>query len=174
MLDGLFTAPVYSRSRSRWWTQRFLKRKFGPKIEVYLWETNLKANVCKNSTFQVNRKKNATGKRRLTSSNRDAIFYQHFMRRTTEQPFLTINLARPQKTTKFFFSSQVRKQFKLLTVPFKPLRCCLRNHKLVNCHVWKFCKYLFLNLCAICSVNQTVLFNGFLSDFVETTSCVYT
>ena len=40
-----------------WWTQRFLTRKFGPKIEVYLWETNLKANVFKNSTFQVNRKK---------------------------------------------------------------------------------------------------------------------
>ena len=25
--------------------------------------------------------------------------------------------------------------FKLLTVPFKPLRCCLRSDKLVNCHV---------------------------------------
>jgi len=26
----------------------------------------------------------------------------------------------------------------------------------------------------ICSVNQIVLFNGFLSDFVEITSCAYT
>ena len=34
-----------------------------------------------------------------------------------------------------FFSSQVRKQFKLLAVPFKSLRCCLRSDKLVNCHV---------------------------------------
>ena len=49
--------------------------------------------------------------------------------------FLAINLASQQKTTKLFFSSQVRKQFKLLAVPFKPLRCCLRNDKLVNCHV---------------------------------------
>ena len=49
------------------WTQNFLTRKFGPKIEVYLWQTNLKAIVCKNSTFQVNRKKNGTGRRRLTS-----------------------------------------------------------------------------------------------------------
>ena len=32
----------------------------GSKIEVDLWQTNLKGNVCRNSTFQVNRKKNAT------------------------------------------------------------------------------------------------------------------
>ena len=128
------------------WTQRLLTRKFGPKIKVYLWQTNLKANVCKNSTFQVNRKKNCTGRRRLTSSNRAAShFCQHFMRRTTQQTLSAINLASQQKTTKLYFSSQVRKQFKLLAVPFKPLRCCLRNDKLVNCHVWKFYKDLFLN-----------------------------
>ena len=46
----------------------------GSKIEVYLWQTNLKGNFCRNSTFQVNRKKNDTGRRRLTSSNRSAIF----------------------------------------------------------------------------------------------------
>ena len=62
-------------------------------------------------------------------------FCQHFMRRTTQQTFLAINLVGQQKTTKLYFSSQVRKQFKLLTVPFKPLRCCLRSDKLVNCHV---------------------------------------
>ena len=45
-----------------------------------------------------------------------------------------------QKIIKLSFFSQVRKQFKLLTVSFKPLCCCfscLRNDKLVNCHVWK-------------------------------------
>ena len=69
--------------------------------------------------------------------------------RATEPPFLSarlyakndttnpfaINLASQQKTTKLYFSSQVRKQLNLLAVPFKPLRCCLRNDKLVNCHV---------------------------------------
>ena len=40
--------------------------------------------------------------------------------------------------------------------------------------VWKFYKDLFLNFRVIWSVNQIVLFNGFLSDFVEITSCVYT
>ena len=101
-------------------------------------------------------------------------FCQHFMRRTTQQTFSAINLASQQKTTNVFFSSPVRKQFKLLTVPLKPLRCCLRSDKLVNCHVWKFYKDLFSNFHVIWSVNQIVLFNGFLSDFVEFTSCVYT
>ena len=62
-------------------------------------------------------------------------FCQHFMRRTTQQTLLAINLASQQKTTKLFFSSQVRKQFKLLAVPIKSLRCSLRSDKLVNCHV---------------------------------------
>ena len=53
----------------------------------------------------------------------------------TQQTLLAINLASQQKTTKLYFSSRVRKQFKLLTVLFKPLRCCLRSDKLVNCHV---------------------------------------
>ena len=35
----------------------------------------MKANVCRNSTFPVNRKKNATGRRRLTSSNEAVIFF---------------------------------------------------------------------------------------------------
>ena len=56
------------------WTQRFLTRKIWPKNEVYLWQTNLKANVCRNSTFQVNTRKNAPWRRRLTSRNRIAIF----------------------------------------------------------------------------------------------------
>ena len=59
-------------------------------------------------------------------------FCQHFMRGTTQHTFLAINLASQQKTTKPYFSSRVRKQFKLLTVPFKPLRCCLRKDKLVK------------------------------------------
>ena len=40
----------------------------------------------------------------------------HLMRRTTQQTFSAINLASQPKSTKLFFSSQVRKQFKLLAV----------------------------------------------------------
>ena len=69
------------------WTQRFLTRKFGPKIKVYIWQTNLKAIVYKNSTFQVNRKKNGTGRRRLTSSNRDAIFVSTSCEERHNKPF---------------------------------------------------------------------------------------
>ena len=104
----------------------------------------------------------------------DMLICQPFMRRTTQQTFLSIKSAIQQKTTKLYYSSQVRKQFNLLTVPFRPLRCCLRSDRLVNCHVWKFCKNLFSNFRVIWSVNQIILFNGFLSDFVEITSFVYT
>ena len=65
-------------------------------------------------------------------------FCQHFTNdRTTEQTLLAINLASQQKRTKLYLSSQIKKQFKLLTVPFNPLRCCLRSDKLVNCQFYK-------------------------------------
>ena len=66
---------------------------------------------------------------------------------TAKQTFSAINLASQPKTTKLFFSSQVaennkallffsgKEQIKLLAVPFKSSRCCLRSDKLVNCHV---------------------------------------
>ena len=68
--------------------------------------------------------------------------------RATEPPFLSAlpakkdttnlfgyKLGESTETTKLYFPSQIRKQFKLLTVTFKPLRCCLQTDKLVNCHV---------------------------------------
>ena len=69
------------------WTQRFLTRKIWPKNEVYLWQTNLKANVCRNSTFQVNTRKIATWRRRLTSR--------------TESPFLLALHAKNDTTNLF-------------------------------------------------------------------------
>ena len=107
--------------------------------------------------------------------------------RATEPPFLSAILAKNDTTNLFgyklgessennkallFFSG--KKQFKLLTVLFKLLRCCLRSDKLVICHVWKFYKDLFLNFRVFWSVNQIVLFNGFLSDVVEITLSIYT
>ena len=69
------------------WTQRFLTRKIWPSNEFYLWQTNLKANVCRNSTFQVNTRKNATWKRRLTSRNRIAIFVSTSCEEQHNKPF---------------------------------------------------------------------------------------
>ena len=78
--------------------------------------------------------------------------------RTTEPPFLSalhakndiktlsaVKLGESTQNNKAL-SSQVRKQFKLLTVPFKPLRCCLRSDKIANCHFLKICKDLVLNV----------------------------
>ena len=151
------------------WTQRFLTRKFWLKNRS-LFMTNKFKRKCLHK-FYVSRKQEKEWYRKTTSylEQPSRHFCQHF-----KQTLLAINLASQQKTTKLYFSSRVRKQFKLLTVPFKPLRCCLRSDKLVNCHVWKFCKDLFLNLRVIWPINRIVLFNGFLSDFVEITSCVYT
>ena len=89
---------------------------------------------------------------------------------------LDVQLPPTLQTTKLYFFSQVRKQFKLLTVPFKPLCSCLQSDKLVNCHVGKFYKDLFYKLSPDLIRHQIVLFNDFyiLSDFVEITSCVYT
>ena len=68
--------------------------------------------------------------------------------RGTKSPFLSALHAKNHKTNlfgyKFGESTENKKallffagkeQFKLLAVPFKSLRCCLRTDKLVNCHV---------------------------------------
>ena len=175
MVDGLFTTPVYSRTRSRFVNSAFSNKKIlAQKSKSFM--TNKFKRKCLQK-FYVSSKQEKDWYRKTTSlilEQPSRYFCQHFMRRTTQQTLLAINLASQQKTTKLYISSQVRKQFKLLAVPFKPLRCCLRNDKLTNCHVWKFCKDLFLNLRVIWSVSQIVLLSGFLSDFVEITLCVYT
>ena len=50
---GCLQLPFIRVEETVSWTDRFVTKKFGPEIEVYLWQTN--------STFQVNTKKNATG-----------------------------------------------------------------------------------------------------------------
>ena len=164
VLDGLLILqlPCIRVEEAVSWTQRFLTRKFGLKNRSLFMTNKFKRKFYVSSKQE----KEWYGKTTSYLEQPSSHFCQHFMRGTTQQTLLAINLASQQKTTKLYFPSQVRKQFKLLAVPFKPLRCCLRNDKLVNCHVRKFCKDLFLNLRVIWSVNQIVLLNGFLSDFV--------
>ena len=162
MLNGLFTTPVYLRRRSRFVNSAFPNKKLWPKNRSLFMTNKFENKSLQKSYISGKQEKDATGRRHLTSSNQAAIFVS------------TWTWQGNRKQQKLSFSSQVRKQFKLSTVPFKPLRCCLQRDKLVNCHIWKFCKDLFLNFCVIWSVNQIVLFNGFLSDTVEITSCVYT
>ena len=135
VVDRLFTTPVYSPRRDRFvnsafpnkknWAQKrslFMANKFESKCLQKFYVSSKHEKECYMKTTSY-----------LEEPNRH--FCQHFMRRTTQQTVSAINLASQQKTTKFFFSSQVRKQFNLSAVPFKSLRCCLRNDKLVNCHV---------------------------------------
>ena len=72
------------------WTQRFPTRKIGPKNEVYLWQTNLEANVCRNSTFQVN-----------TSKNAICHYEDDVLPRGTESPFLSALHAQNDTTNLF-------------------------------------------------------------------------
>ena len=59
VLDGLFTTLVYSRRRSRFVNSAFSNKKILAQKSKFIYEKkNLKGNVCRNSTFQVNRKKN--------------------------------------------------------------------------------------------------------------------
>ena len=117
------------------WTQRFVTRKISPKNRINLWQTNSKQMFADISNY-VSSKQDKECYIKTTSCLEELSrhFCQHFMRRTTQQTFSVINLASQQKITKLFFSSQV-----------KPLRCCLQSDKLLNCHVWKFYKDLFLN-----------------------------
>ena len=80
--------------------------------------------------------------------------------RGTESPFLSALHAKNNTTNLFcyklgeltennkallFFTG--KETIQTVAVPLKSLRCCLRSDKLVNCHVWKFYKDLFLNCC---------------------------
>ena len=127
VVDGLFTTPVYSSRRGRFVNSAFPNKKtLAQKRSLFM--TNKFESKCLQKFYVPSKHEKECYMNRtsyLEEPNRH--FCQHFMRRTTQQTFSTINLASQQKTTKLFFSSQVRKQFKLLAVPFKSLRCCLRS-----------------------------------------------
>ena len=130
-----FTTPVYSPRRGRFVNSAFPNKKnLAQKRSLFM--TNKFESKCLQK-FYVSSKHEKECYMKTTSylEQPDRHFCRHFMRRMTPQTFSVINLASQQKTTKLFFSSQVRKKFKLLAVPFKSLRCCLRSDKLVNCHV---------------------------------------
>ena len=88
------------------WTQRFLTRKLWPKNQSIFMTKNLTANICRNSTFQVNRKKHVPGRRRLTSSNRAAILVSTSCEERHNKPFWPYKLRESTENNKalLFFS----------------------------------------------------------------------
>ena len=134
-LHGLFTTPVYSRRRSRFVNSAFPYKKIWPKNQILVM-TNKFESKCLQK-FYVSSKQEKEWYRKTTSyleqQSRDFLSALHANNDTTN-PF-GYKLSESTENKKLCFSSQLRKQFKLLTVPFKPIRCCLRSDKLVNCHV---------------------------------------
>ena len=135
MLDGLFTTPVYSRRRGRFVNSAFPNKKnLAQKRSLFM--TNKFESKCLQK-FYVSSKHEKECYMKTTSylEEPNRHFCQHFMRRTTQQTFSAINLASQQKTTnKAFLFLSGKETIKLLAVPLKSLRCCLRSDKLVNCY----------------------------------------
>ena len=88
----------------------------------------------KNEVYKTNKFERKCLQKFYVSSKQEKECYMtdEVLPRGTESPFLSALHAK-NDTTKLFFSFQLRKQFKLLAVPFKSLR-----------HVWIFYKDLFL------------------------------
>ena len=137
MLDGLPTTPVYSGRRDRFVNSAFpIVGKVWPQNQSIFMTNKFESKCLQKFSFLSKTGKIILQKDDSYLEQPSRHFCQQFLRRTTQQTFLAIlNLASQQKTTKLYFSSQVKKQFKLLTVPFKPIRRCLRSDKLVICHV---------------------------------------
>ena len=100
--------------------------------------------------------------------------------RATEPPFLSAPDTKNDTTNLFGYklgesTENNKAPLKLLTVPFKPLRCCLRSDNLVELPCLKIPQRSIFKLSRdlICQLNRTFL-NGFLSDYDDITSCVYT
>ena len=69
-MECLLNSRVYSNQRGRFMNSAFSdKKKKMPENQTLFMTKQITANFCTNSTFQVDRPKNATGKRRLTLSN---------------------------------------------------------------------------------------------------------
>ena len=73
VVDGLFTTPVYWPRRGRFVKSAFPNKKNLAQRRSLLMTNNYESKCLQKFTFQVNMRKNATRRRRLTSRNRIAI-----------------------------------------------------------------------------------------------------
>ena len=162
LLGKCLQLPFIRLEEAVLWTNRFLtRRNISSKNEVHLWQTKRKANVCRSSTFQVNGTKNATGKRRLTSSNRATMSALHRKNDTTNLfGYKLGELTEINKALLFFSGNFFNSISSTWELP------CLKILQRSNFGT-NFERMIWF-------VSQLVLFNGFVSDFVGITSCVYT
>ena len=113
LMDNCLQLPCIRVEEAILWTQRFLTRKFWLKIRS-LFMTNEFKRKCLQKLY-ISSKQEKEWYRKMTSylEQPSCHFCQHFMWRTTQWTLLAVNLASQPKMTKLYFSSQVRKQFKL-------------------------------------------------------------
>ena len=85
------------------WTHRFLTRNIWPKNRIIFMTKKFESKCLQNSTFQINRKKNATGRRCHTSSNRADIFVSSSWEERHNKPFWlwTWRVNRKQQSSTF-------------------------------------------------------------------------
>ena len=140
------------------WTQRFLKSEIWPQNRSSYLKNKFDSKCLQK--FYVTSKKENECYRNTTSyvEQPSRHFCGHFMRRTTQQNFLAINLASQQKTTKLYFFSQLKKQFNLFFLRFH------LSHYAVVCEVinlWIAVFDLILHFRVIWSVNLNRTFLWF-------------
>ena len=113
VVDGLFTTPVYSPRRGRFVNSAFPNKKILAQKRSLFIINKFESNFLQK--FYVSSKYEKECYMKTASYLEEPIrhFWQHFMRRTTQQTFSAVNLGSQQKRTKLFFSSLVGKQFKL-------------------------------------------------------------
>ena len=116
VLDGLFTTPIYLHRRSRFVNSAFPNKKIWTKNRSLFMTNKFESKCLQKFTFQVNRKKNGTGRRRLTSRNRLAIFVNtnSCRKNDTTNPFgYILGESTENKKALLFFSGKERAEFKL-------------------------------------------------------------
>ena len=105
----LQSATRFITNCDRYYKVRWIYYKSRQLLQSAMIITNCDStNVCRNSTFQGNRKKNATGRRRLTSSNRPAFFVSavHSKNDTTNLFDYKLGESKENNKTLLFFSGK--------------------------------------------------------------------
>ena len=171
MVDGLFTTPVYPRRRGRFANSAFPNKKNLVQKSKFIYDKQIwKRMFAEILSFK------EIGQRMLHEDD--------VLPRGTEPSFLSALHSKNDTTNLFgyklgestennkavlFFSG--KETIQTFNGSIKPIT--LLFSKWYACELRSNCD-LFLNFRVIWSVNQIVLSNSFLSDFVEITSCVYT
>ena len=103
VVDGLFTTPVYSPRRGRLVNSAFPNMKNLAQKRSLLMTNKFESKCLQKCYISSKHEKECYMKTTSHLEEPNRHFCQHFMRITTQQTLLAINLASQQKTTKLYF-----------------------------------------------------------------------